>query len=49
MYHDWILNRLEKPYIPKQIFANRLQKSVCPLVWVHALHVISLDADALYV
>jgi len=46
MYHDWVLNRLEKPYIPEQIFTNRLQKSVCPLVWAHAMYVIALNADS---
>jgi GH15 family glucan-1,4-alpha-glucosidase len=40
-YHEWVLNRLESPYIPEQIFENELQKSVCPLVWAHAMFAIS--------
>lgn len=39
--HEWVLNRLRSPYIPEQIFENKLQKSVCPLVWAHAMFVIS--------
>jgi len=40
-YHEWVLNHLESPYIPEQIFGNTLQKSVCPLVWAHAMFAIS--------
>lgn len=40
-YHEWVLNRLESPYIPEQLFENPLQASVCPLVWAHAMFVIS--------
>jgi len=40
-YYEWVLNRLDSPYIPEQIFENKLQKSVCPLVWAHAMFVIS--------
>jgi len=39
-YQEWVLNRLDSPYIPEQIFENELQKSVCPLVWAHAMFVI---------
>ncbi len=41
-YNEWVLNRLNSPYIPEQIFENELQKSVCPLVWAHAMFVINL-------
>ena len=41
LYHEWVLNRLESPYIPEQMFENKLQQSVCPLVWAHAMFVIS--------
>ena len=41
-YNEWVLNRLNSPYIPEQIFENELQKSVCPLVWAHAMFVITL-------
>jgi glucoamylase len=41
-YHEWVLNRLDSPYIPEQIFENELQKSVCPLVWAHAMFAINL-------
>jgi len=41
-YHEWVLNHLESPYIPEQIFGNTLQKSVCPLVWAHAMFAINL-------
>jgi len=41
-YNEWVLNRLDSPYIPEQIFENELQKSVCPLVWAHAMFVINL-------
>ncbi|MHC1585588.1 MAG: glycoside hydrolase family 15 protein [Candidatus Syntropharchaeia archaeon] len=44
-YREWVLNRLETPYIPEQIFKNDLQKSVCPLVWSHAMFVLSLEKD----
>jgi len=40
-YHEWVLNRLDRPYIPEQVFDNELQKSVCPLVWAHAMFVIT--------
>jgi GH15 family glucan-1,4-alpha-glucosidase len=40
-YKEWVLNRLESPYIPEQIFENELQKSVCPLVWAHAMYAVS--------
>ncbi len=40
-YYEWVLNRLKSPYIPEQIFENELQKSVRPLVWAHAMFVIS--------
>jgi glucoamylase len=40
-YHDWVLNRLDSPYIPEQMFENPLQKSVCPLVWAHAMFALS--------
>jgi glucoamylase len=40
-YHDWVLHRLERPYIPEQIFNNPLQQSVCPLVWAHAMFTLS--------
>jgi GH15 family glucan-1,4-alpha-glucosidase len=40
-YNEWVLNCLDSPYIPEQIFENELQKSVCPLVWAHAMFVIS--------
>ncbi len=41
-YQSWVMSRLEEPYIPEQIFTNRLQKAVCPLVWAHAMYVLSL-------
>ena len=40
-YQEWVLNRLDSPYIPEQIFENELQKSVCPLVWAHAMFAIN--------
>jgi GH15 family glucan-1,4-alpha-glucosidase len=40
-YHEWVLHRLDSPYIPEQIFENSLQRSVCPLVWSHAMFVLS--------
>ncbi|RZN37627.1 MAG: hypothetical protein EFT35_05880 [Methanophagales archaeon ANME-1-THS] len=40
-YHEWVLQRLDSPYIPEQIFDNSLQRSVCPLVWSHAMFVLS--------
>jgi glucoamylase len=42
-YHEWVLNRLDRPYIPEQIFENELQKSVCPLVWAHAMFAINTN------
>ncbi len=41
-YNEWVLKRLDSPYIPEQIFENELQKSVCPLVWAHAMFAIGL-------
>jgi GH15 family glucan-1,4-alpha-glucosidase len=40
-YHEWVLHRLDSPYIPEQIFENSLQRSVCPLVWSHAMFALS--------
>ncbi|MFZ2071931.1 MAG: glycoside hydrolase family 15 protein [Halobacteriota archaeon] len=48
-YHDWVLNRLDQPYIPEQIFENEWQKAVCPLVWAHAMFIISDRLEPLYV
>jgi len=42
-YHEWVLNHLESPYIPEQIFGNTLQKSVCPLAWAHAMFAINTN------
>jgi GH15 family glucan-1,4-alpha-glucosidase len=41
-YQKWVLDRLESPYIPEQIFANELQRSVSPLVWAHAMFILDL-------
>jgi len=39
-YYTWVLRRVDK-YIPEQVFENRLQKSVCPLAWAHAMFVLA--------
>jgi GH15 family glucan-1,4-alpha-glucosidase len=44
-YQKWVLDRLEKPYIPEQIFENELQRSVCPLVWAHAMFILNLSLE----
>jgi GH15 family glucan-1,4-alpha-glucosidase len=40
-YYEWVLKRLDSPYIPEQIFENGLQKSICPLAWAHAMFAIN--------
>lgn len=39
-YYQWVLDRTDG-YIPEQIFENEIQVSVCPLVWSHAMFIIS--------
>jgi glucoamylase len=39
-YYKWVLDRVEK-FIPEQIFENRVQVSVKPLCWSHAMFVIA--------
>ncbi|MFH1192065.1 MAG: glycoside hydrolase family 15 protein [bacterium] len=41
-YFDWVIERLGNNYIPEQIFGDfREGKGVTPLVWSHAMFVIS--------
>lgn len=41
-YYNWVLDRInDKGYIPEQIFENEIQISVCPLVWSHAMFILS--------
>jgi len=39
-YYRWVLDKTNG-YLPEQIFENRLQKSVSPLVWSHAMFIIA--------
>lgn len=39
-YYEWVLDRVNK-YIPEQIFENKIQISICPLVWSHTMFVIA--------
>lgn len=39
-FYNWVLDRVEK-FIPEQIFENRVQVSVKPLCWSHAMFVIA--------
>jgi glucoamylase len=40
MHYEWVLNRVND-HIPEQIFNNRIQTSICPLVWSHAMFIIA--------
>lgn len=40
-YYRKALNSLESEYIPEQIFDNKLQISVSPLAWSHAMFVLA--------
>jgi GH15 family glucan-1,4-alpha-glucosidase len=39
-HYEWVLDRVEK-FIPEQIFENKLQVSVQPLCWSHAMFAIA--------
>lgn len=39
-YYDWVLNQ-SNDYIPEQIFDNKLQVSIRPLLWSHSMFVIA--------
>ncbi len=39
-HFNWPLNRIDK-YIPEQIFKNKAQPSISPLIWSHAMLVIA--------
>jgi GH15 family glucan-1,4-alpha-glucosidase len=39
-YYNWPLERVQD-FLPEQIFENKLQVSVAPLCWSHAMHIIA--------
>jgi GH15 family glucan-1,4-alpha-glucosidase len=39
-YFWWVLDKVDE-HIPEQIFDNPLQVSVSPLLWSHAMFIIS--------
>jgi GH15 family glucan-1,4-alpha-glucosidase len=39
-YYEWVVDRVNE-YIPEQIFDNKMQISVCPLVWSHTMFIIA--------
>lgn len=40
LYYKWVLKKVDY-YIPEQIFNNKIQISVCPLVWSHAMFIVA--------
>jgi len=40
VYYDWVLNQ-SNDYLPEQIFDNKFQVSVCPLLWSHSMFIIA--------
>lgn len=39
-YFDWVIHKVDQ-YIPEQIFENKLQVSIAPLAWSHAMFVLA--------
>ncbi len=39
-YYNKVIDLVDK-YIPEQIFDNKIQKSISPLCWSHAMFVIA--------
>jgi glucoamylase len=39
-YYKWVLDKIDD-LLPEQIFDNKIQVSICPLVWSHAMFIIA--------
>jgi GH15 family glucan-1,4-alpha-glucosidase len=39
--YNWVLERVDTPFIPEQIFSNNKQVSVRPLCWSHSMFILA--------